>query len=132
MNIMNFTKTVLGNLVSKPATRNYPFEPRNYPPRTRGKIGIEINTCIFCGICSKKCPTNAIAVDRNARTWSIERFGCIQCGYCVESCPKKCLTMLQAYTEPGAEKTVEVIQGPPAPPKPIPAAKPNENADSTV
>lgn len=103
MNIMNFTKTVMGNLFTKPVTRNYPAVPREYPERTRGKIEIDINTCIFCGICSKKCPTGAIAVDREGKNWSIERFGCIQCGYCVESCPKKCLTMEQHYPEPAAE-----------------------------
>lgn len=107
MNLMNFTKTVLTNLFSKPVTRPYPFEPRNYPERTRGQIGIDIDLCIFCGICSKKCPTDAIVVERTQKSWTIERFGCIQCGSCVESCPKKCLHMQQNYPQPSGVKYEE-------------------------
>jgi len=107
MSILSFSKTVLHNLFSKPATRNYPQVPRIYTERTRGQIGIKIDDCIFCGICSRKCPTGAIAVVRETKNWSIKRFGCIQCGECVGVCPKKCLTMLQTYTAPNATKTVE-------------------------
>ena len=117
MNMIPFTKIVLNNLFSKPATRMYPQEPRVYPQRTRGHIDNDMNACILCGICSKKCPADAIVVDRAARTWSIERFGCIQCGYCVESCPKKCLSMQQAYTQPAAEKSTDTYTKPPEPPK---------------
>lgn len=104
MNMMNFTKTVLGNLFSKPVTRGYPFEPRQYQERTRGQIGIDIEDCIFCGMCQRKCPTSAIAVDKARKSWTIERFGCIQCGNCVIKCPKKCLHMLNDYTTPAAKK----------------------------
>ena len=102
-----FTRIVLRNLFSKPATRLYPAEPRIYPERTRGAIGIDIDACIFCGICSKKCPTGAITVTKADMDWTIRRFGCIQCGACTEACPKKCLTMLTQYTTPDAQKTVE-------------------------
>jgi len=107
MSVINFSKTVLHNLFSKPATRMYPQIPREYPERTRGQIGIKIEDCIFCGICQKKCPTGAIGVVRETKNWSINRFGCIQCGECVGVCPKKCLTMLQTYAEPNAVKTRE-------------------------
>ena len=104
MNIMNFTRVVIKNMFGKPVTRQYPECKREYTSRTRGQIAIDIDTCIFCGICSKKCPTGAIEVKRDEKSWSIERFGCIQCGYCVESCPKKCLIMLQNYPQPDAKK----------------------------
>jgi len=109
MNIMVFTKTALHNLFSKSATRNYPEQPRIYPERTRGHIDIDIDTCIFCGLCSKKCPTGAITVDRSEKAWSIERFGCIQCGACVEICPKKCLSMGQSYSPSSATKDVDTF-----------------------
>lgn len=104
MNIMNFTKTAMRNLFSKPATRNYPAVPRVYPERTRGHIGIDIDVCIFCSMCAKKCPTDAITVDRAEKNWTIERLCCIQCGSCVEVCPKKCLHMLTAYAQPTGQK----------------------------
>ncbi len=107
MNLMNFSKTVFKNLFSKPATRAYPVQQRVYPQRTRGHIQVDMAACVLCGLCAKKCPTGAIAVDRAQQSWSIERFGCIQCGYCVESCPKKCLSMQQQYPQPGAQKPVD-------------------------
>lgn len=109
MNLLTFAKTELHNLFSKPATRLYPQEPRVYPERTRGHVENDIDVCVFCGICSKKCPTGAIAVDRAAKSWSIKRFSCIQCGYCVASCPKKCLCMRPAYTQPAGEKGTETF-----------------------
>lgn len=88
MNMMNFTRVALKNLFSKPVTRPYPAQPRDYPARTRGQVAIDMDACILCGMCMRKCPAGAIQVDRAARTWSIERFGCIQCNSCVESCPR--------------------------------------------
>jgi formate hydrogenlyase subunit 6/NADH:ubiquinone oxidoreductase subunit I len=109
MDIMTFTKTILKNLLSKPVTRLYPQKPRIYPQRTRGHISIDIDTCVFCGLCAKKCPTGAITVNRVERSWSIERFGCIQCSACVESCNKNSLSMQQSYTEPDRIKIKDVI-----------------------
>ena len=48
----------------------------------------------------KKCPSDAIEVDRKAKTWAIDRLRCVICGACVEVCPKKCLSMDTAYTTP--------------------------------
>lgn len=131
MSIISFSRTVLHNLFSKPATRNYPQVPREYTLRTRGQIGIDIDSCIFCGICQKKCPTGAIAVVRETKNWSINRFGCIQCGECVGVCPKKCLTMLQTYPESNATKTrdsfAQIMTSAPGEP-PRPAAPEAQNA----
>lgn len=100
------------SLFKKPATLMYPVIPRQWEERTRGHIGIKVEECIACGICARKCPANAIVVDRKANTWTIERMQCIQCGCCVEECPKSCLTMENQYTEPGAEKVVDTFDIP--------------------
>ena len=89
MAIMNFSFTALKNLFSKPATANYPEVPREYPERSRGHVEINIDDCIMCGICSRKCMSGAITIDRANKTWSIERMGCVQCSACVNACPKK-------------------------------------------
>ncbi len=110
--VMKFLPRLMRNLFSKPATRNYPEEPRTYTDRTRGHVGFDPSDCILCNICGKKCPTKAIHADRSSRTVTIERMGCIQCGYCVESCPKSCLSMLPEYTQPDVSKTVDTFQVP--------------------
>lgn len=105
-------KVVMGSLFKKPATKMYPVIPAEWKERTRGHIRIEEKDCILCGICGKKCPTNAITVDRGGRTWTIERMQCIQCGECVAVCPKKCLFMEPDYTEPSTEKVIDTANVP--------------------
>lgn len=48
-------------------------------PKTTG------TKCIFCGECSKICPTGAITLDR----FNIDTDKCICCGECVRACPKQ-------------------------------------------
>lgn len=110
--IMNFTQIALKNLFSKPATSQYPFKPKEYPEKSRGHVEINIDDCILCGICSRKCMSGAITVDRNNKTWTIERMGCVQCQACVNACPKNCLTMAAGYTPPSTEKTVNTYAKP--------------------
>ena len=98
------SKTVLSSLFKKPATVLYPFVKKPVYTNTRGKIEIQIDKCIFCGICSKKCPSNAIHVSKPEKKWEISRLKCISCNYCVEACPKKCLVMENTYTSPFSAK----------------------------
>ena len=119
-------KLVMRSLFKKPATLMYPVIPRQWQERTRGHIENQINDCIFCSICQKKCPTNAIVVDKANRSWTIERMQCIQCSCCVEVCPKKCLTNVNTYTTPSTEKVVDTYIGAAPEPKPVPKEAPAE------
>ncbi|MDR1815416.1 MAG: 4Fe-4S dicluster domain-containing protein [Clostridiales Family XIII bacterium] len=121
-------KMVMRSLFGKPATLMYPVVPREWKERTRGRIEIEIENCIFCGICSRKCPTDAITVDRGAGTWTIRRMGCIQCSCCVETCPKGCLTNVAGYTTPDVIKIEDTFTKPEEAPKE--AAAPAEEPEA--
>jgi formate hydrogenlyase subunit 6/NADH:ubiquinone oxidoreductase subunit I len=100
-------RIALRNLVTKPATRPYPYVIRKPYAATRGSVVIEFSTCIHCLACAKHCPADAIAVDRLAKSWSIDRFACVLCGACVRACPKDCLSMvpdrpaLRSFSETG-------------------------------
>jgi len=105
------TKTILKNLITKPpAASRYSLAKKEFKRNTRGKIELNIDSCVFCGICQKKCPTGAISVNRADKKWEIERLKCITCGYCVEACPKKCLSMGNEYTKPAVAKDKEVFE----------------------
>lgn len=105
MRSFTMTKTVTKNLVKGPATLMYPKRKRVYTRITRGSVEIDIQKCIFCGICSKRCPTDAIVVTKECKEWEIDRLKCCACNLCVEVCPKKCLSMTNQYTPPVRERT---------------------------
>ena len=67
-------------------------------PVAPSSVSIEIDKCIFCGICQKRCPTDAIVVNTASKAWLINRLRCIACSACVDACPKKCLAMENMYS----------------------------------
>ncbi|MDR0308833.1 MAG: 4Fe-4S dicluster domain-containing protein [Coriobacteriales bacterium] len=93
----------------------YPVKPPTYTSRSKGLVENNIDTCIFCKICEKRCPTYAIQVDKEDRTWSIDIFSCIQCQNCIRQCPKNCLNMNPQHPGPSAEKVIKVVIGPDKP-----------------
>ena len=121
LGFFKFAGTILGSMFKKPSTLMYPVVPREWQERTRGAVSIVGEDCIGCGICQRACPTNAIEVDKNAGSWTIQRMQCIQCSACVDGCPKKCLTMENLYTIPDVVKVVDTVEIP---------AKPAKKADT--
>lgn len=86
--------SIFKNLGSKPATRMYPFEKREPFKNVRGHLsGVNIDQCIFCGICARKCPSDALDVNKAEKSWEVDQFKCIVCGLCQDVCPKKCINM---------------------------------------
>ncbi|MDR1565617.1 MAG: 4Fe-4S binding protein [Oscillospiraceae bacterium] len=102
--MFSMVKTVLLSMFKRPSTVSYPQKAKINDPLVRGQVTIAIEACIFCGICGRKCPTNAIEISKAEAFWQIERFNCIQCGCCAEVCPKKCLAMSSELTGASAEQ----------------------------
>lgn len=100
-------KMTLNSLFSKPATTSYPAQPAQYYPDTRGQIHNDIDKCIFCGTCTRNCPSDSLSIDKDAYIWSINRFSCVQCGCCVRVCPTKCLSMEIDYTPSAEDKRID-------------------------
>ena len=48
-------------------------------------IQIKSKSCVFCKICEKACPVNAIS--NNGKWMSVDHDKCIGCGTCVGKCP---------------------------------------------
>lgn len=112
MPLRSITKLITKSLLGEPATLMYPAKPREFYKNTRGRIAIRIESCIFCGLCNKKCPTSAIRVSKETKTWEIDRLKCIACNACVEACPKKCLDMQNKYSPSLSERRKDVFQAP--------------------
>lgn len=61
----------------------------NYPYRTIKPIPLKPRTnkqCNACGLCSKKCPTEAIDFQNPQKT---DKNKCISCAHCIAVCPKQ-------------------------------------------
>lgn len=96
---MKMLPTVLANLFSKPATRNYPFFVRDNFAGARGELVNDIERCIFCGSCARKCPSQCLTVSKEGTqgTWALEFFACVGCGVCVDVCPVNCLSQKTSH-----------------------------------
>jgi formate hydrogenlyase subunit 6/NADH:ubiquinone oxidoreductase subunit I len=111
MKIFVMAFKVLKSLFRRPATLGYPSVPREYYKNTRGKISIDIAKCIYCASCQRKCPAQALTVNKLEKKWIIDRLRCVSCGYCLEVCPKKCLAMENNYSASALKKEEEVFEG---------------------
>jgi ech hydrogenase subunit F len=101
---MFMTKTVLKNLMTKYATRLYPFQKIEPFKDAKGELKIEMEKCILCGVCKMRCPSQCIEVDKKGKSWEVDPFACVYCGICVEACPVKCLYQETQYRSPADAK----------------------------
>lgn len=100
MGYFGMSKLALKWALTKPPTTQYPFSPRVALTGSRGQLTFAIETCVYCNVCAKRCPTGALTVDRKQKRWMIDRLRCIVCGLCVEVCPKKSLDMTTGHAAP--------------------------------
>lgn len=107
MAYFEMSRLALRWVFAKPATSRYPFEPRRHLPGTRGRLQFTRGNCVFCTVCTKRCPTGALGVNRAQKRWSIDRLRCIVCGNCVEACPKKALALDVPHESPMVTKDRE-------------------------
>lgn len=113
----------LRNLFSKPATRLYPAVPADIQPDCRGRIEYDMTKCIWCMMCSRRCPTVAIESDKAAQTHRVFRMRCIACGACVDACPTDAISFREHYQEPGYAPIIDAYHQEGPVPKPTPKAK---------
>ena len=82
------TKTV--DVVEVPKQEKKPAAPA--AGAADGGLKCDKDVCVFCGLCAKVCPCDALTVNRADKVWEVSD-ACVKCGACVEKCPKKCLTL---------------------------------------
>jgi hydrogenase-4 component H/formate hydrogenlyase subunit 6 len=99
---MSLLGEALRSLARKPFTGKYPKEKPKVPFDLRGKVVHIPDRCIYCGMCARNCPSNAITVDVKNKVWRIDYGRCLFCGQCEETCrevPKKNAIKLSSVYE---------------------------------
>ena len=128
--LLPMVPVALRNLLSRPATRLYPLEKRAPFPGAKGHVVIDIDACVFCGLCARKCPALAMTVTKEEKRFALERLRCTSCGLCVEACNKHALRMevepqavllgrAKTTSGPGLGCDEQVQVRPPAPKAPV-------------
>ena len=62
-------------------------------PRDDGKPVQDPSKCVYSTLCAKKCPGEALTVDRAAKTWTLDEDKCVSCGTCRDVCPKDAIVL---------------------------------------
>ena len=62
-------------------------------PRGDGKPAQDPSKCVYCTICARKCPGEALTVDRAAKTWTLDEDKCVMCGTGADVCPKNAIVI---------------------------------------
>jgi formate hydrogenlyase subunit 6/NADH:ubiquinone oxidoreductase subunit I len=105
----------LRDLFSRPATRDFPAHRRPVAEGYRGSVVFDKTKCNYCGACALRCPTDAIVVDRQAKTLTFDPFRCVACACCAEACKRGCAQMETAGYLPTYGKAEPYRQSAPAP-----------------
>jgi len=66
----------------------------------RGHIEFDMEKCIFCSLCAKRCPADAITVDRKGKTLTFAPLRCIVCEACMEGCAKDAIELFAQWRSP--------------------------------
>ncbi len=118
---------LLGQLLKKPATNPFPapqlpptvtgfleavgagkasiLPTVPVPPKLRGKLTYNRDTCIGCNLCIKVCPAHAIEpIPAPVKKIRVFISQCINCGQCTEVCPKNCLGLSEEFLIADADR----------------------------
>jgi NAD(P)H-quinone oxidoreductase subunit I len=71
--------------------------PIPLPPKFKGQIAFNVETCIGCWLCLKVCSARAIEAIPEKKKIRIIVSQCISCAQCNVVCPKDCLSMSEDY-----------------------------------
>jgi len=109
---MKMFKTIMKQFFNKPATTTFPNTPLENFEGTRGHLVFDPSKCTSCMMCMKRCPSQAITVQRAEKIWTLDRFRCVMCGNCVDVCKFDVLSIEREYAKSATptERSVETYE----------------------
>lgn len=116
--IFNGFRIVSSYFTKERITFQYPEEKRELPERFRGRVALNLDTCIGCTLCAQICPNHCDVMVRfdyengkNKRKIypSVDIGQCIHCGLCEEICPTDAITLTKDYETSRYQKDFEYL-----------------------
>ncbi len=92
-----FLKVLFRNLLEGPSTDPFPLVPETFTPdRLRGRVVIDPDLCMGCGICKYVCVAGAINITKreDGHTITVWHNACCRCAACRQYCPMKAISLL--------------------------------------
>lgn len=105
-----FLKVLFRNLLEGPSTDPFPLGETFTPERVRGRVVINPDLCVGCGICKHSCASGAIDItkkaDQSGYTITIWRNSCCLCASCRHYCPTGAISVIPDWhsAHPESEK----------------------------
>ncbi len=83
----------------KRITRPYSFVPVKPPENLRGRLKVDPNKCIGCGMCVRTCPSRLIEIKDlgDAKIVHFSAGRCIYCGRCANACPERAIQITNEF-----------------------------------
>lgn len=99
--MFKFLKVLTQNICKGPATEAFPAAPAHTPERFRGRVTMNPELCVGCGICRHVCAGQAIRLEDTEKAedgskgydFSIWHNSCALCGMCRHYCPTGAITL---------------------------------------
>lgn len=92
-----FLKVLFRNVLDGPSTDPFPAGETFTPARFRGKVKVDPELCMGCGICRHTCAAGAINItqreDQSGYDISVWHNSCCLCASCRHYCPTKAITL---------------------------------------
>lgn len=106
--MLKFLKVLAKNLVKGPATEAFPFKEAPTPERFRGRVTVNPELCVGCGVCHHVCPADAIRIEpdeeRTGYDFAIWHNSCALCGSCRHYCPTGAISMTKDWHNAHSQK----------------------------
>jgi len=111
-------REVVASILKSPSTQHYPLEKIDVPAGSRGKMHLDFDSCISCGLCFRNCPSGAIELlevsGKRAPCFHFDT--CVFCYMCVEVCPRSAIKPSNDFEIATQEKSD--LEVPPSPKSP--------------
>ena len=70
---------------------------------------VDEESCESCGLCTRRCQVEAVAIAKKKQPAAVNRNRCLGCGLCVPACPAKAITLVKKPAEVKPPKTREQL-----------------------